>query len=48
MKDALGNAYNTGALTDNDLMLIAGYLQTFAGGATSQLSMPTAQRTSAR
>ena len=42
MKDALGNAYNTGALTDNDLMLIAGYLQTFVGGVTSQLSMPTA------
>jgi len=35
-------AYNMGLLTDNDFMLIAGYLQTFAGGSTSQLSMPTA------
>ena len=35
-------AYNSGLLTDDDFMLIAGYLQTFGGGVTSQLSMPTA------
>jgi len=32
MKIELLPAYNAGVLTDNDLMLIAGYLQTFAGG----------------
>ena len=35
-------AYNSGLLTDDDFMLIASYLQTFGGGVTSQLSMPTA------
>ena len=35
-------AYNSGLLTDDDFMLIAGYLQTFGGGVTSQLSMPAA------
>ncbi len=34
-------AYNAGLLTDNDFMLIAGYLATFGGGVTSQLSMPS-------
>jgi len=34
--------YNAGLLTDEDFMLIATYLQTFVGGASSQLSMPTA------
>ncbi|CAG1005884.1 hypothetical protein BURK1_03248 [Burkholderiales bacterium] len=33
-------AYNAGLLTDDDFMLIAGYLQTFQGGVTSQLAMP--------
>jgi hypothetical protein len=42
MKDALGTAYSAGQLTDSDLMLIAEYLQTFVGGVTSLLSMPTA------
>ncbi len=32
--------YNAGLLTDEDFMLIATYLQTFVGGASSQLSMP--------
>jgi hypothetical protein len=35
-------AYNAGLLTDDDFMLIAGYLQTFGGGVTSQLAMPSA------
>ncbi len=35
-------AYNAGLLTDDDFMLIAGYLQTFGGGVTSQLAMPAA------
>ena len=35
-------AYNAGLLTDDDFMLIAGYLQTFQGGVTSQLAMPAA------
>ncbi|MEO8485212.1 MAG: choice-of-anchor D domain-containing protein [Betaproteobacteria bacterium] len=34
--------YNQGLLTDDDFMLIAGYLQTFQGGVTSQLGMPAA------
>ncbi len=39
---ALGLLYSTGSIDNDDLMLIAGYLQTFAGGPTSLLSMPTA------
>lgn len=35
-------AYDAGLLTDDDFMLISGYLQTFGGGVTSQLSMPAA------
>ena len=42
MVAALGLLYSTGSVDDNDFMLIAGYLQTFAGGATGQLSMPSA------
>jgi hypothetical protein len=41
MTQDLRPAYNAGLLTDNDFMLIAGYLQTFGGGVTSQLSMPS-------
>jgi hypothetical protein len=39
---ALGSLYNTGTIDDGDLMLIAGYLQTFAGGPEGRLGMPTA------
>ena len=42
MTSDLRPAYNMGLLTDDDFMLIAGYLQTFAGGPESRLSMPTA------
>ena len=40
MIEALGLLYSTGSIDNGDLMLIAGYLQTFAGGPTSLLSMP--------
>lgn len=34
--------YNAQIITDNTFMTIAGYLATFGGGVTSQLSMPSA------
>ena len=40
MIEALGLLYSTGSIDNGDLMLIAGYLQTFAGGPTSLLSKP--------
>ncbi len=42
MTDDLRPAYNMGLLTDDDFMLIAGYLQTFVGGPEGRLGMPTA------
>jgi hypothetical protein len=42
MSADLRPAYNAGLLTDDDFILIAGYLQTFGGGVTSQLAMPAA------
>jgi mono/diheme cytochrome c family protein len=42
MTAVLRPLYNAGLLTDNDFMLIAGYLQTFVGGPEGRLGMPTA------
>ena len=43
MTEALRPAYDEGALTDDDFMLIAGYLQTFGGGAASPAAIPVVE-----